>query len=171
MSTVPPMNLVELLTIDVEVEPVLDLGDVRTGVRRLIPFTRGTFRGRDGLAGTLAPGGTDWQLVRSDGTFEIDAHYVLRTDGGALIEVRSIGIRRASAEVLDRIAAGEPVDPGEYYFRTHIRLATADPTLALDERPARRVERRAPPVSGAHQRVRADLTWRRSTTSLADRAY
>jgi len=130
MSTLPPMNLVELLTIDVEVEPVLDLGDVCTGVRRLIPFTRGTFRGRDGLAGTLAPGGTDWQLVRSDGTFEIDAHYVLRTDGGALIEVRSIGIRRASAEVLDRIAAGEPVDPGEYYFRTHIRLATADPTLA-----------------------------------------
>jgi hypothetical protein len=123
------MELAELLTIDVEVEPIVDLGDVRTGVRRLIPFTRGTFRGRDGLEGTLAPGGADWQLVRSDGTIEIDAHYVLQADGGALIEVRSTGLRRASADVLDRIAAGELVDPGEYYFRTHIRLSTADPAL------------------------------------------
>jgi hypothetical protein len=123
------MELAELLTIEVEVEPILDLGDIRTGVRRLIPFTRGTFRGPDGLRGTVAPGGADWQLVRSDGTIEIDAHYVLRTDGGALIEVRSTGLRRAPAEVLDRIAAGEPVDPAEYYFRTHIRLWTADPEL------------------------------------------
>ncbi len=129
MTTVPPMNLEELLTIDVEVEPILDLGDVGTGVRRLIPFTRGTFRGRDGLQGTLAPGGSDWQLVRPDGTIEIDAHYVLQTDEGALIEVRSTGVRRASAAVLDRITAGEPVDPSEYYFRTHVRLSTADPAL------------------------------------------
>lgn len=123
------MELAELLTIDVEVEPILDLGDVGVGVRRLIPFTRGTFRGRDGLAGTLAPGGADWQLVRYDGTIEIDAHYVLQTDGNALIEVRSTGLRHAPADVLERIAAGEPVDPGEYYFRTHIRLSTADPAL------------------------------------------
>jgi len=123
------MNLVELVTIDVEVEPILDLGDVGIGVRRLVPFTRGTFRGRDGLGGTLAPGGADWQLVRPDGTIEIDAHYVLQTDEGALIEIRSTGLRRASAEVLDRIAAGEQVDPSEYYFRTHIRLSTAEPSL------------------------------------------
>lgn len=129
MTTVPPMNLAELLTIDVEVEPVLDLGDVGTGVRRLIPFTSGSFRGRDGLHGTLAPGGSDWQLVRPDGVIEIDAHYVLQTDEGARIEVRSTGLRHASAEVLDRIAAGEPVDPGEYYFRTHIRLSTSEPAL------------------------------------------
>src|SRR4029077_3329297 len=98
MPTGPPMNLAELLTIDVEVEPILDLGNVGTGVRRLIPFTRGTFRGHDGLAGTLAPGGSDWQLVRPDGVIEIDAHYVLQTDDGALIEVRSTGLRNAPAE-------------------------------------------------------------------------
>ena len=124
------MQLAELLTIDVEVEPILDLGDVGTGVRRLIPFTRGTFRGRDGLGGTLAPGGSDWQFVRPDGVIEIDAHYVLQTDDGALIEVRSTGLRHAPVEVLDRIAAGDPVDPSEYYFRTHVRLSTADPALS-----------------------------------------
>ena len=124
------MDLDELMTIDVQVEPILDLGDPGTGTRRIIPFAGGTFAGRDGLAGTVAPGGSDWQLVRPDGVIEIDAHYVLETDAGAFIEVRSTGIRRASPGVLDRIADGEIVDPREYYFRTHIRLSAADPSLA-----------------------------------------
>jgi hypothetical protein len=124
------VNLEALMTIDVLVEPILDLGDVGTGVRRVIPFAGGSFSGRDGLAGTVAPGGSDWQLVRPDGVIEIDAHYVLQTDSGALIEVRSTGLRRAAPDVLDRIAAGEMVDPSEYYFRTHIRLSTADASLA-----------------------------------------
>ena len=83
-----------------------------------------------GWRARVAPGGSDWQLVRPNGVIEIDAHYVLQTDAGAFIEVRSTGIREASPEVLDRIAAGEIVDPSEYYFRTHIRLSTADPSLA-----------------------------------------
>jgi hypothetical protein len=124
------MELIELLSIDIDVAPIVELGDSGTGVRRLIPFLGGTFAGRDGLSGTVAPGGADWQFVRSDGVLEIDAHYVLETDGGALVEVRSTGIRRASPEVAARIGAGEPVDPSEYYFRTHVRLSTADPALA-----------------------------------------
>jgi hypothetical protein len=123
------MELVELLTIDIEVAPLVELGDSGTGLRRLIPFDVGTFSGRDGLRGTVAPGGADWQFVRTDGVIEIDAHYVLREAGGALVEVRSTGIRVASPDVVARIAAGEPVDPSEYYFRTHIRLATADGPL------------------------------------------
>ena len=88
------MELIELLSIDIDVAPIVELGDSGTGMRRLIPFEGGTFAGRDGLRGTVAPGGADWQFVRSDGVLEIDAHYVLETDGGALIEVRSTGIRR-----------------------------------------------------------------------------
>lgn len=124
------MNLEELMTIDVQVDPILDLGDPGTGTRRIVPFTGGTFSGRDGLTGTIAPGGSDWQLVRPDGVIDIDAHYVLQTDAGAFIEVQSTGIRRAAPAVLDRIATGEIVDPSEYYFRTHIRLSTADTALA-----------------------------------------
>ena len=123
------MELLELLSIDVNVAPPLELGDPGTGTRRVIPFDGGTFAGRGGLRGTLAPGGADWQFVRSDGTIEIDAHYVLETDGGARIEVRSTGIRVATPEVVERITAGDPVDPSEYYFRTHIRLTSADASL------------------------------------------
>ena len=124
------MQLRELVTIDIDVAPIVDLGDAGTGVRRLIPFDGGTFTGRDGLSGTVAPGGADWQFVRADGVIEIDAHYVLQTGHGALIEVRSTGIRVASPEVVARITAGEPVDASEYYFRTHIRLSTADEALS-----------------------------------------
>ena len=119
-----------MLTIDVAVQPVVDLGDVPLGGRRVVVFDGGTFAGRDGLHGTIAPGGVDWQLARSDGVIEIDAHYVLVTDDSELIEVRSTGVRKASPAVADRITRGEVVAPSEYYFRTHVRLSTAAPRVA-----------------------------------------
>jgi hypothetical protein len=121
-----PIHLRELLTIDVAVEPAVDLG----GGRRFVPFTGGTFTGRDGLAGVVANGGVDWQRTRPDGVLEIDAHYALVTHDDEAIEVRSTGLRSASPAVLDRISRGEPVSPDEYYFRTHIRLSTAAPKLS-----------------------------------------
>jgi hypothetical protein len=121
-----PLGLRELLSIEVRVLPLVDLG----AGRRYIPFEGGTFAGRDGLRGTLREGGVDWQSVRPDGTLEIDAHYTLDTDAGELIEVRSQGLRKATAEVTERLLRGEVVDPDEYYFRTHVRFSTAAERLA-----------------------------------------
>ena len=118
------------MVIDVVVRPIVDLGAHPLGARRFVPFDGGTFEARGGVVGTIAPGGTDWQTVRSDGVIEIDAHYVLITSAAESIEVRSTGIRKASAFVAERIARGEVVEPSEYYFRTHVRLATASPRLA-----------------------------------------
>ena len=129
------MELRSLLTIEVSVPPVVDLGSFPLGERRVVTFDGGTFEGRDGLRGTIAPGGVDWQLARTDGVIEIDAHYLLVTDEQEPIEVRSTGLRRLTPEVADRIARGEAVDPSEYYFRTHIRLSTSAPRLAwMNER-------------------------------------
>lgn len=119
------MELEHLMDITVEVEPPDQLGEFPQGERRLIRFSGGSFVGADGLRGTVAEGGVDWQVVRADGVIEITAHYWLRTDDGDAIEVRSDGLRVARPEVVERIAAGEPVDPSEYYFRTHIRLGTS----------------------------------------------
>jgi Protein of unknown function (DUF3237) len=124
------VELRHLLTIDVAVQPMVDLGDFPLGARRVVTFSGGNFEGRDGLRGTIAPGGVDWQLARPDGVLEIDAHYLLVTDDGEPIEVRSTGLRNASAAVAGRIARGEAVAPSEYYFRTHIRLSTSAPRLA-----------------------------------------
>ena len=124
------MELLRLLEIDVTVQPMVDLGEFPLGGRRMIVFDGGTFEGRDGLRGTIAPGGVDWQIIRADGVIEIDAHYVLVTDHGEQIEVRSTGIRKATAAVADRLARGEEVAPSEYYFRTHVRLSTSASRLA-----------------------------------------
>jgi hypothetical protein len=119
------IELSELMAIAVDVRPVVDLG----GGRRFVSFAGGTFTGRDGLGGSVLEGGIDWQQVRADGVLEIDAHYTLLTEESEAIEVRSAGIRKAEPPVADRLARGEPVDPGEYYFRTHVRLSTAAPRL------------------------------------------
>jgi hypothetical protein len=63
--------------------------------------------------------------------------------------VISDGLRHAAPEVLERLAAGDPVDPSEYYFRTHIRFATGSArfdhlnnllAVAVGERHARGVD-------------------------------
>jgi hypothetical protein len=123
------MQLEPLLTLHVDVEPILNAGETPNGEVRLIAFTRGHFEG-PGLRGTLLPGGTDWQCVRADGVLEIRAHYLLETEQGERIEVRSEGIRHAAQAVLERLARGEPVRADEYYFRTQVRLNTASARLA-----------------------------------------
>jgi hypothetical protein len=122
------MHLLPLMTIAVEVEETVSAGVTPIGEVRLVRFTSGTFEG-DGLRGHLLPGGTDWQQVRADGALEIRAHYLLQTEQGEVIEVVSEGLRDASPRVLARIAAGDAVDPAEYYFRTHIRFRTASERL------------------------------------------
>ncbi len=121
-------ELRELVVIEVQVRPVVDLG----GGRRYVAFDGGTFEGRGrlgGTAGTVLPGGIDWQTIRPDGVLEIDARYALASDAGETMEVRSRGIRKAEESVAARIARGDRVDPAEYYFRTHVRLSTAAPRL------------------------------------------
>jgi hypothetical protein len=121
-----PVHLRPLLAIAVTVEEPV----VVDSQRRYVPLIGGTFEAREGLRGTVLPGGADWQRVRPDGSLELDAHYALRTDDGRGIEVHSSGVRRAEADVLRRLNQGDHVDPDEYYFRTHIVLRTSAPTLA-----------------------------------------
>jgi hypothetical protein len=123
------VELDELLRISVKVRQPIDIGDTPNGGVRVIPFEEGTFTFRDGVAGRVLDGGTDWQRVRPDGVVEIRARYLLETEYGEQIQVTSEGIRHAAPGVLERVAAGEPVDAGEYYFRTFIRLNTGAPRL------------------------------------------
>lgn len=94
--------------------------------RRCIPITGGTVSGQ--YTGHVIEGGADWQQIRADGTIEINARYVLRLTEG-LVEVVSRGLRAAPADVLQKLARGEVVDPSLYYFRTAIWLRTSEPAL------------------------------------------
>lgn len=100
----------------IAVGATVDLGPGPLGPRRMVPILSGTVAGPK-IIGEILPGGIDWQLVRTDAVTVIEAHYSLMTDDGVLIRVINKGFRHGPAEVMRRLAAGEPVDPGEYYFR------------------------------------------------------
>src|SRR5688572_24561007 len=59
------------------------VGELQTGVRRIVDILGGTFEGPK-LKGKLLQGGADWQLIREDGFTDIDARYTLQTDSGQL---------------------------------------------------------------------------------------
>jgi hypothetical protein len=112
--------------IECEVGAILSLGAGPAGERRYVPLAGGRVFGPE-LNGQIAEGGVDWQWVRSDGVIEIAAHYAIRADDGALIEVRSDGVRHGPPEVLARLARGEPVPREAMYFRTAVRFTTGAP--------------------------------------------
>lgn len=109
-----------------EVGALVTLGPAKYGERRYVPLAGGTVQGPE-LHGTIVEGGVDWQLLRGDGVLEIAAHYVIRSDDGALIEVQSDGLRHGPADVMARLARGEPVAGSEYFFRTVMRFTTGAP--------------------------------------------
>jgi len=105
------------------------VGAVPHGLRRIIAITGGTVRG-PAISGVVVPdSGADWQLIRPDGFTELDTRYTLRTDAGELVYVQNAGIRHAPPEVMQRLNAGQTVDPSLVYFRTMPKFETAAPAL------------------------------------------
>jgi len=119
-------GLIFLFRARVTIAEPLDVGDLAAGRRRVVPITGGEFVGPR-LRGRVLPGGADWQVLRRDGITEVEARYTLETDDGALIDVRNRGLRHGPDEVMERLAAGEPVDPASYYFRTTPVLESGHP--------------------------------------------
>jgi hypothetical protein len=111
---------------EIELGPIVSLGQTPWGVRRVIGVTGGRFDG-PALKGAIMPGGADWQVVHEDGMISVDARYTLETHDGATIYATSRGIRHGSPEVLERLGRGERVDPAEYYFRASIVLEAGAP--------------------------------------------
>ena len=50
--------------------PLEDHGTTRVGHRRVVPITGGRVTGL--IDAVILPGGADWQVIRPDGTIEID---------------------------------------------------------------------------------------------------
>jgi hypothetical protein len=123
------LTLKPLLRAEITLAPALELGETPEGRRRIIAITGGSFAG-ERLRGKVLAGGGDWQVIRADGVAYLDTRYTLQTDDGALIYVRNLGYRHGPAEVLKRVAAGEPVDPSEYYMRTTPWYETGDARYA-----------------------------------------
>lgn len=104
------------VTIAVEM-PLQLLGQTPLGDRRIAKVMGGSFSGPAG-SGKVLPGGGDWILNRADGVTQLDVRLVLETDDGAMIYMTYKGLRHGPKDVMDRMAAGEQVNPADYYFRT-----------------------------------------------------
>lgn len=130
-----------------EVGAAVSLGTTAQGERCVVPLAGGTVHG-PGLAGRIVEGGADWQWRRADGVLEINAHYVIEADDGALIEVHSEGLRHGRPEVMAALQRGDDVPASAYFFRTFVRFTTGAPAwlhlnrtmaVAVGRREARRV--------------------------------
>jgi Protein of unknown function (DUF3237) len=124
-DTVSVPQLEFIFAARVTVDKPLDLGDVGKGGRRIVPIGGGEFSGPH-IRGQVLPGGADWQVIRTDGVAELEARYTLRTDDGALIYVRNLGLRHGPPDVIAALAAGRPVEPSSYYFRGATFFETSD---------------------------------------------
>jgi hypothetical protein len=123
-----PPGLVFAFQLRAELGPVMEVGQVPRGRRRIVPIVGGVFEG-PGLKGKVLNHGADWQIVRADGFTEIDTRYELESDQGQLIYVQNVGMRHAAPEILAKLAAGEAVDPNVVYFRTVPTFETSAPEL------------------------------------------
>jgi hypothetical protein len=114
---VPPLHTEFAFEARVSVDKPLVIGESSHGLRRVVPILGGPVQGPM-LKGTVIAGGADWQYVRPDGAWELQARYTVQTDDGVLILVDNRGVRYGTPEVMARLAKGEKVDANQVYCRT-----------------------------------------------------
>ncbi len=127
-DALPVPALEPAFDVSVDLGPLEDHLATSAGHRRVVPILGGRVTGE--VEAEILAGGADWQLVRPDGTIDIDSRYSARTASGELLLLHARGIRTGAPDVLERLRRGEDVDPREYLFRTTVSIETAAPHLA-----------------------------------------
>jgi Protein of unknown function (DUF3237) len=97
------------------VPPLFVVGQTPNGFRRIGVVPGGTFEG-ERLSGEVVSG-NDWQLVHPDSSIKLDVRLLLKTTDGALIVMTYACLRSGALGIIEKLDKGEPVDPGNYYFR------------------------------------------------------
>jgi len=125
------IELKHLFELQLFVEPIVEIGHTPYGQRRISPIKGGRFQG-DRLKGHVqaSPAG-DWLLVRNDGVLTLNVRLTLECDDHSLIYMSYEGMRHGPQEVMDKLAKGETVEPGSYYFRMAPKFETASPKYAF----------------------------------------
>lgn len=120
-----PLHTAPLAILTALVETPHKLGRTPAGERKCVPVCGGSIEGPR-ISGRILSGGSDWAVTNAAGILELDVRLVIETHDGALINCQYAGMRHGSADVMARLAAGEPVNYQEIYFRIAPRFDTAD---------------------------------------------
>ena len=116
MAATPIPGLTLAFEALIELESPVSVGLTPDGVRRVVPIVGGSFQGPT-IRGSVLSGGADWQYDRADGVTVLSAQYLLKSDDGILIQVHNRALRHGPEWAMSKLAAGEAVASGEYYFR------------------------------------------------------
>lgn len=119
-----PPELEHVLTLEVDVDRPITIGATADGVRRVVPIRGGRAHGPV-ATGRVLDAGADFQQYPADDVAYLVADYVLELDDGHRILVENRALRSGTPEDLQKLMAGETVDPARIYFRCVPRL-TAD---------------------------------------------
>jgi hypothetical protein len=129
LASILPREMTEvryrpLFVFSIDVAKPSIIGKTPGGERRVGEITGGRFEG-ERLKGKVLSGGSDWQVVRTDGTWELNVRFVMETDDGHLIGMTYRGLRHGPKDVIDAITRGDQVNPASYYFRVAPFFETA----------------------------------------------
>lgn len=111
----PAPSLRPCFTVVARVDPAIPLEKRGDDTLTFIPITGGPVSGD--IEGEIVPGGGDWCLERADGSYDVEARYLIRTTSGDVIDVVNVGVVRPSEA--DK----------EEYFLTTPRFRTVAPSL------------------------------------------
>jgi len=93
-----PEHGVPVLQANIKLDQVYEIGKTPYGQRTAIVIQGGTVSGEK-IAGSVMPGGLDFQLSFSNGGMEIEELFVLRTEDGKYIFLRSAGTAANPSDV------------------------------------------------------------------------
>ncbi len=122
------LGLEPVAALRVHVDEPWDLGTVPAGRRRVIPITGGRAEG-PAITGEVVDGGADWSTQRADGTVELDARYLVRTDDDVLVQIVNRGVlrpgHRPAALTVARVEA--PTDSAHAWVNDTPVVGSVDP--------------------------------------------
>src|ERR1700685_4379809 len=101
----PEIRTSHIFTVTLTVGTIHNLGRTPLGERRVAVVTGGQFEGPR-LKGIVQEGGSDWILIRPDGSIQLDVRLTLETADGGIIGMRYSGYRHGPAAVLGRRRRG-----------------------------------------------------------------
>ena len=114
----PEPTLRHVADFDIDLDPISEMGDGRSGKRRIIPIVGGRITGPE-FDGEILNVGADWQTIFSSGVAELDTRYAFRTDDGAVIEIINFGYRHGPEDVMRRGALPERLEAGFTNINSH----------------------------------------------------
>ncbi|MGH3652279.1 DUF3237 family protein [Glutamicibacter sp.] len=121
--TPPALDFVA--TIEVEVSETIDIGATAQGIRRVAPIRGGRVAG-PGIQGKVLDAGADFQRYPTADLALLEANYVLELEDGQRILVENRAVRSADPADLEKMMAGQQVDPSRVYFRCVPYLSADD---------------------------------------------